>query len=136
MRWRTLPRGEGAGLYLEVAPGWTWFGGGFYAPETRHLVAIRQHIADTYPEIDRIVKQAAFRRAVGTLDGERLTRVPRGYAKDEPAAEYLKLRNYLAGVEFPAEVATSARFYPTLAATYKAIMPLIRFLNEPLLPRP
>jgi uncharacterized protein (TIGR02453 family) len=131
-RWRDLPKGESAGLYLEVNPGWVWMGGGFYAPETTHLVRIRQHISDTYPEIRRIARAAAFTRAVGELHGERLTRVPRGFAKDDPAAEYLKYRNFLARVEFPPELAIDDRFYPTLLRTYRAIMPLVRFLNEPL----
>lgn len=131
-RWRELSRGECAGLYLEVAPGWVWFGGGFYAPETAHLVRIRQHIAETYPAIDRIARRASFRRAVKSLDGGRLARVPHGYAKTHPAAEYLKYRNFLAGREFPPDFATRPAFYPTLVATFKAIMPLVRFLNEPL----
>jgi len=127
---RGLGRGRGAGLYFEVAPGWTWMGGGFYAPEPADLVRIRAHIADTYPEIHRTVRSAAFRRGFGELAGDRLTRVPRGYAKDHEAAEYLKHRNFLAGREFPAEFATSAAFYPTLVETFKAAMPLVRFLNE------
>ena len=131
-RWRDLPRGGGAGLYLEVNPGWVWMGGGFYAPEPADLVRIRQHIADTHPELRRLTRAAAFRKAVGELDGERLARVPRGFQKDHPAADYLKLRNFLAGREFPADFATSDRLYPTLVTTYKAIMPLVRFLNEPL----
>lgn len=132
-RWRTLPRGESAGLYVEISPGWVWMGGGFYAPETAHLVRIRQHISATHPELQRIARAPSFRRAVGALDGERLTRIPRGFRNDDPAAEYLKHRNFLAGREFPAELATSARFYPTLVATFKAVMPLVRFLNEPLI---
>lgn len=131
-RWRGMPRGEGAGLYVEVAPRWVWFGGGFYAPETSHLVRIREHISTTYPEIDRIARRRSFRDAVGELDGERLTRVPRGYPKDDPAAAYLKYRSFLAGRELPPEFATTDAFYPTLVKTFKAIMPLVRFLNEPL----
>jgi uncharacterized protein (TIGR02453 family) len=131
-RWRGLARHGGAGLYVEVHPQWVWMGGGFYAPEPPHLVRIRQHIADTHPELHRIASAAAFRNAVGTLEGDRLTRVPRGFATNDPAAEYLKHRNFLAGREFPPEFATSAEFYPTLVATFKAIMPLVRFLNEPL----
>lgn len=127
-----VPRGEGASLYFEVAPGWVWIGGGFYTPETSHLVRIREHISGTYPEIHRIASRPSFRKAVGALDGERLTRVPRGYAKDEPAAEYLKYRSFLAGRELPADFATAPTFYPTLLSTFKAIMPLVRFLNEPL----
>jgi uncharacterized protein (TIGR02453 family) len=133
-RWRGLPRGESAGLYVEVAPGWVWMGGGFYAPETSHLVRIRQHISDTHPELQKLERRPAFRTAVGALDGERLTRVPRGFMKDDPSAEYLKYRNFLAGREFPADFATSPKFYPTLVTTFKALMPLIRFLNEPLMP--
>ena len=128
-RWRGLDKGRGAGLYFEVGPSWTWIGGGFYAPESQDLVRIREHIAETYPEIDRTVRRSAFKRAFGTLDGETLTRVPRGYPKDHPAAEYLRHKNFLAGREFPPEFATSAEFYPTLVATFKACMPLVRFLN-------
>jgi uncharacterized protein (TIGR02453 family) len=131
-RWRGLPRHGGAGLYVEVHPQWVWMGGGFYAPEPPHLVRIRQHISDTHPELHRIARAGTFRKAVGTLEGDRLTRVPRGFATNDPAAEYLKHRNFLAGREFPPEFATSAEFYPTLVTTFKAIMPLVRFLNEPL----
>ena len=133
-RWRGADKGRAAGLYLEVNPGWVWMGGGFYAPEPQDLVRIRAHIANTFPAIRRITHASAFRRAVGELDGERLSRVPRGFAKGDPAAEFLKFRYFLAGCEFPPEFATDARFYPTLVRTYRAIMPLVRFLNEPLWP--
>ena len=131
-RWKALPRGESAGLYVEVAPGWVWMGGGFYAPESSHLVRIRRHIAETHPALHRLVEARAFRRAVGSLDGEQLTRVPRGFPRDHPAAELLKYRNFLAGCEFPAEFACDAAFYPTLVGTFKAVMPLVRFLNRAL----
>jgi uncharacterized protein (TIGR02453 family) len=131
-RWRGLPKGGGAGLYLEVHPRWVWVGGGFYAPEASHLLRIREHLSTTYPEIHRLVRTSAFKQAVGTLEGQRLTRVPRGFAKEDPAADYLKYKHYLAGREFPPELATEAAFYPTLLRTFKAVMPLVRFLNEPL----
>jgi uncharacterized protein (TIGR02453 family) len=131
-RWRGLPKGGGAGLYLEVDHRWVWMGGGFYAPEASHLVRIREHLSATYPAIHRLVRAAGFKRAVGSLEGDRLTRVPRGFAKEDRAAEYLKYKHYLAGREFPPEFATSADFYRTLLRTFKALMPLVRFLNEPL----
>ena len=58
--------------------------------------------------------------------------MPRGFPADHPAAEYLKHRQFLASHEFPAELAFADDFYPTLLATFKAIVPLVRFLNEPL----
>jgi uncharacterized protein (TIGR02453 family) len=131
-RWRGVERGRGAGLYLEVGPAWTWMGGGFYAPDPRDLVRIREHIAGTHPALERIVRSAAFRKRFGALEGDRLTRVPRGYASGHPAAEYLKYRNFLAGRECSPEFAASRDFYPALLDTFAAVMPLVRFLNAPL----
>ena len=61
-----------------------------------------------------------------------MTRVPRGYRPDHPAAQYLKHRQFYGGAEFPAALAHSREFYPTLLAAFRALMPLVRFLNEPL----
>jgi uncharacterized protein (TIGR02453 family) len=130
--WRGLARHAGAGLYFEVAPGGVWIGGGMYAPQPPDLLRVREHIADTWPEMHRLVRRPAFRRLVGEVDGERLMRVPRGFPKDHPAAEYLRHRQFLAGREFPAEFAHSRAFYPTLLATFRALVPLVRFLNGPL----
>ena len=133
-RWRGLEKGAGAGLYLEIHPQWVWMGGGFWAPPPPQLVRIRGHIAGTWPQIHRVATARAFTRVAGALEGEKLTRVPRGYPADHRAAEYLKFKQFLAGREFPPEFATTPEFYPALVETYKAMMPLIRFLNQPLLP--
>ncbi len=130
--WRGLPKHEGAGLYFEIAPRWVWVGGGMYAPPPPQLLQVREHIAKTWPKIKRISAATTFVRGVDSLDGERLTRVPRGFATNHPAAEFLKYRQFIAGREFPAELASDDRFYPTVLATFKAILPLVRFLNEPL----
>jgi uncharacterized protein (TIGR02453 family) len=131
-RTRQLPRPQGAGLYFEIAPGWVWIGGGMWRPEPPELVCIREHIADTWPEIQKLTRAAGFRKRFTQLSGDTLTRVPRGYASDHPAAEFLKYRQFYGGAEFPATLAHSDEFYSTLLATFKALMPLVRFLNDPL----
>ena len=129
---RGFPRGEGAGLYLEVAPAWVWIGGGIYMPSTSDLQAIREHVASTHPRLHRIVTAPPFVRVMGELHGERLTRVPRGYMKDHPAAHYLQFRQFLAGREFDASFATSPSFYREVLRTFRATVPVVRFLNAPL----
>lgn len=130
--WRGLPKHEGAGLYFEVAGGWVWIGGGMYRPQPPDLLRVRTHIAETWPEVHEIVRVPTFKRRLGGVDGDRLTRVPRGFAGDHPAVEYLRYRQFVAGREFPAAFAHDRAFYSTLVATFKALMPLVRFLNEPL----
>ncbi len=130
---RGLARHQGAGLYFEIAPGHVWAGGGMYAPLPPQLLLVRHHLAANSRRFRAIVESPAFRRGTGGLDGERLQRVPRGFAPDDPAGEYLRFKQFLAGREYPASFATSPRFYPELVKLYRLIAPMVGFLNEPLL---
>jgi uncharacterized protein (TIGR02453 family) len=129
---RVLGRMNGAGLYFEVAPGWVWVGGGVWAPETPQLQAIREHIAEHHRALARIVQAPAFAK-VGGLQGDTLMRVPRGFAKDHPAARFLVFRQFMGIREEAGEFALRRDFYKQLVETFKAFVPLCRFLNEPLL---
>jgi uncharacterized protein (TIGR02453 family) len=133
---RKFARGEGAGLYLEIAPRWVWIGGGFYMPSSPDLRAIRVQIAARHRTLHRIVTAPAFRKAVGRLDGEQISRVPRGYAKDHPGGQYLRFKQFLAGREFEAELATRDRFYTDILTIFRAVTPLVQFLNVALLAGP
>ncbi|MSO81763.1 MAG: DUF2461 domain-containing protein [Acidobacteria bacterium] len=128
-----FPRGEGSGLYLQVAPAGVWIGGGLYMPQASDLRLIRAHIAAHHRTLHRTVTGPSFRRAVGELGGEQLSSMPRGYLKEHPAAHYLRFKQFLAGREFEAEFATSDRFYAELLRVFRAVAPLVRFLNTPLL---
>jgi uncharacterized protein (TIGR02453 family) len=130
---RAFARYQGAGLYFEIAPGWVWIGGGMYMPSTSDLQAIRNQIATTHPRLHRLVTAPAFKKTVGELTGERLTRVPNGYLKDHPAAHYLQFKQFIGGAEYEAAFATSRRFYSELLRVFKAVMPLVRFLNGAIL---
>ena len=128
-----LPKHEGGGLYFHVSPDEVWIGGGMYAPQTAQLVAVREHIAANHRRLRTIVESPGFRRQVGQLEGEKLQRVPRGFPKDHPAAEFLRFRQFLAGREFPPSIATSPSLHRTLLTVFRQVAPLVRFLNEPLL---
>ncbi|HYM23364.1 MAG TPA: DUF2461 domain-containing protein, partial [Vicinamibacterales bacterium] len=130
---RGLPKHEGGGLYFHVSPDEVWIGGGMYAPQTPQLVAVREHIAANHRRLRSIVESPVFRRQVGELEGQKLQRVPRGYPRNHPAADYLRFRQFLAGREFPPSYATSPTFHRALLTVFRQVVPLVRFLNEPLL---
>jgi uncharacterized protein (TIGR02453 family) len=85
---RGFPRPEGAGLYIEIAPQWVWMGGGIYMPTTAELQAIREQVAATHPRLHRIVTAPTFRKVLGQLSGDRLTRVP-ARLRQEPSGREL-----------------------------------------------
>lgn len=129
---RLLPKHEGAGFYVEVAPHHVWYGGGMYMPSGPVLYQVREQIAAGHERLSRIVGAAAFTRTFGAVEGERLQRVPRGFPPDHPAAEFLKHKQFLAGCERPAAFAVSPGFYRALVAAFRTLAPLVEFLNEPL----
>jgi uncharacterized protein (TIGR02453 family) len=130
---RGLLKHQGAGVYFHISPAEVWVGGGMYAPEPAQLYMVREHIAANLKQLRAIVESPGFHRLVGQLEGEKLKRVPRGFAKDHEAAEYLKHRHFIAGTEFPAALAASPRFYSTLLSVFRQVLPLSRFLNAPLI---
>jgi uncharacterized protein (TIGR02453 family) len=132
---RGLPKHEGAGLYLEIAPAHVLVAGGIYAPQPPELHAIREHVARDFRRFRSIVESPAFRKAYGEIEGDRLQRLPRGFPAGHPAAEFLKMKQFLVGREYPAAFATSPRFFREVVARFQQMAPFIRFLNEPLLAR-
>jgi uncharacterized protein (TIGR02453 family) len=130
---RGLPRHEGAGAYFHISPDEVWIGGGMYMPQPPQLVAVREHIAAHVKQLRAIVESPGFRKHVGPLQGDKLTRVPRGFPRDHPAAEYLKFKHFIAGADLPASMATSPKFYNTLLTVFRQVTPLARFLNAPLI---
>ncbi len=129
---RTLGRMNGAWFYFEVAGGWVWIGGGMWRPETPQLQLVREHIAGNLDEFESIINEPRLKK-IGGLQGDRMTRVPRGFAKDHPAADYLMHRQFMAFREEAPQFATSKQFYAQLRSTFESIAPLVRFLNEPLI---
>ena len=129
---KVLPKHESAGLYFHLAPDQLWIGGGVYAPQTPQLHRIREHIVANLQSFRSLVESAAFRR-IGGVTGTRLQRVPRGFPRDHEAAEYLKLKQYLAGEDLDPQLATSPRFYGALLRRFTMLTPFIQFLNTPLL---
>jgi uncharacterized protein (TIGR02453 family) len=130
-----LEKHEGAGFYLHIAPSELLIGGGVYMPMPDDLNAIRAYLASNHRPFKRIVEAKEFRKLFGELSGEQLSRVPRGFPTDHPAAGYLKFKQFLAGRTLEAEHSLSPKFYGTVLETFRAMLPLIRFLNDPLLKR-
>jgi uncharacterized protein (TIGR02453 family) len=129
---RGFTKGEGAGMYFEISPEGVWIGGGVYMPSSSQLLLLREHIVANQRRFERLIAAPALRKAVGEIQGARLSRVPRGFASDHPAAEHLKRKQFLAGRDYPAEFAISPRFYTELLGVFKAITPFITFLNQAL----
>jgi uncharacterized protein (TIGR02453 family) len=131
--WRSLGKNNGAGLYFHVGAADVTIAGGLYTPERDQLLLVRQHIVDRYAAFRGILAAQSFKKRFGKLEGEQLSRVPRGFCSEHPAAELLKYKRWIGYRSYPAEFAATPGFYRALRDDFRALIPLVRFLNEPLL---
>jgi uncharacterized protein (TIGR02453 family) len=129
---RDLPRHAGAGLYVEIGPAGTMIAGGIYMPQPPDLLALRQYLAANHGRFRTLVESPEFVKHVGPVNGESLTRVPRGFPADHPAAEFLKLKQFIFGRSYPAAFVTTPAFYRHMIGMFRRMAPVVRFLNEPL----
>jgi uncharacterized protein (TIGR02453 family) len=122
----------GAGYYFAVSHKEVAIGGGIYMPPPETLFAIRQHLAERHQEFRKIAGARAVRRLFTAVQGERLTRVPKGYPCDHPAADLLRMKQYLLYVELPPALATTPALYTEVVKHFRAMAPFMEFLNAPL----
>ncbi len=127
--------GEGgsAGFYIHVEPGASFVGGGIWMPARPALNRIRDAIADDPRAFSRIAGSAGLKRRFGGLDTEAmLKRMPRGYDEDHPAATWLRHQSFTAGRGFSDAQATGAKLPALLEREFRALLPLVRWLNAAL----
>jgi uncharacterized protein (TIGR02453 family) len=123
----------GAGFYFSVSHKELAVGGGVYMPSPETLRAIRHHVAGHHAELRGIVKKPAVRRLLGELHGEQLSRVPKGFLPDHPAADLLRFKMYLLYIELPADLAATPAVHTEIVKRFRAMTPFLDFLNAPLL---
>ena len=125
--------GGGAGFYFHVQPGASLDAGGIWMPATGPLGKIRDALAAKPAAFARIVAAPALRRRFGELDDEAtLTRVPRGWAPDHPAARWLRYRTFTVSRALSDAQITSPRLPALLVDDFAAMLPLVRWVNAAL----
>lgn len=121
-----------SGYYLHIEPGKSFVAGGIYQPEPADLKEIRKEIAASGDDFLKILNQKDFRNYFRGLSVEhKLQRVPAGYEKDHPMAEYLKLKSFTVSHPISDEQLLDKNAAKTFAKIFKSIKPLNDFLELP-----
>ena len=122
------------GYYFHLQPGGNSFvGGGLWMPEPENLKKLRQEIDYCFPEFKKIIGAAAFKKYYGELEKDEkqmLVNVPKGYDKENPAAEYLRMKSYIATKNLSDEEVLSPKLADEVIQSFKALMPLVKFINR------
>ena len=129
-----IPRNMiGAGYYFQLAhDGKLMTAGGYYMPDNDALARIRTFIAQRPGQLQAVLDEPGFRAQFGTLDGPRLTRLPRGFDEDTPLPDMVKLKSFTVAKEYPVRDLDGDALAPLVVADFRAMRPLVAWLREAL----
>ena len=123
------------GYYFHCEPGQSFVGGGIWMPMPPELSKLRQEIDYNFAEFKKIISSKKFRSVYNDVSRDAeyvLTRVPKGYEADNPAAEYLKLKSVVAMTPITDAELTSKDLIKKVTGAFEALQPLLEFLNNSL----
>lgn len=125
-------RGKFSGYYLHISPEGCFLSCGFYMPQSQHLKKIRKGIYDDFEMFQHIINEKQFKKEIGDLqrDDDILQRVPNGFDKDHPAAEYLKLKHFYVIKPVSEKQILGEGFASYAVKIYKIMKPLNDFLDD------
>lgn len=123
-------KAQNAGYYLHIEPGKCFAGGGLWMPEAPLLKAVRQEIDYNFDEFGKITGDKKFVKLFKTLHGEQLKTLPKGYAADNPAIEYLKMKSFIVDHQMDDKDITGKGFLKSCIDTFTTMKPLVDFLNR------
>lgn len=121
-----------AGYYFHLEPGGSFTGGGIWMPMPEELKKVRQEIDYNFATFKKIIAAKNFKTIYGDLSKNAeytLSRVPKGYEADNPAAEYLKMKSFVAMIKISDASLTSKDLVKQTVAAFEALQPMIDFLN-------
>jgi len=124
-----------AGYYVHIEKGASFIAGGFYSPEAADLKKVRKEIAFFHEDLEAILADKNFKKEFGSLDineTNSLKSMPRGYEKDHPAIEFLKLKSFTATQKYDISEVTQKDFVVKMSKKLIALKPLNEFINRAL----
>ncbi|MDB5137888.1 MAG: hypothetical protein JWP37_4491 [Mucilaginibacter sp.] len=118
------------GYYFRIEPGNSFLAGGFFGPESNDIKRIRQDIDANYKEWGSLLSDQTLVKTFGKMKGQKLGSTPRGYAKDHPAIDILRYKQFLFKYEFTDEEVSSPDFLYKVNDIFKKMRPFFDFMSE------
>lgn len=128
---QTLCKAAGPCFYFHFTPKELLIFAGVYMPERDELLKIRNLLAERYEEFRALARGRALRNAFGELQGEKLSRVPKGFDKHHPAEDLIRGRQWFFEHTVDGSVVTTPRMLSEIVSHFRAAAPLIEFLAHP-----
>lgn len=126
----------GAGYYVHMGPAESGLYGGIWCPESACLKKLRKAIVDNIEEFREIIDNPEMLRLYPGWTGPKLKTAPKGYPKDHPEIELLRLTEYGKWHELDMSFFQNEDWPERMADLLAVLRPLNDFINYSLAEEP
>ena len=121
-----------AGYYFHLEPGNSFLAGGVHMTEPQNLKAIREEISSNGKKFLKIINDKDFTNNF-KIEGEKLTKIPQGFDKEDPMGDYLKYKELIIRHSATDKEILSENFASYCNKIFRSTVPFNSFVNEPVL---
>ncbi|ATN06583.1 TIGR02453 family protein [Chryseobacterium indologenes] len=118
------------GYYIQLEPGNSFVGGGFWGPEANDLLRIRKEFEISTTEIEKITSDKTFVKYFGELQGDSVKTAPRGFDKNHPAIHLIRKKQFVVMRKFTDKEVVSDNFQKEVLQTLLAMRPFFDYMSE------
>jgi len=109
--------------------------GGVWNPPSDELRLLRSFLGENHQDLKRMLRSTKLRKLFGEMQGEKLTRLPSGFACNHPAAALIRGKQWYLECTLPARILTKPQVLAEITERFRAATPFVEFMNQPLLGR-
>lgn len=118
------------GYYMHIEPGNCMLACGFFSPNPQDLLRIRKDIEINYDDWHELLNATELKNSFEPLHGDGVKTAPKGFAKDHPAIELLRFKQYIFKKDFTDAEVQSEDFAEKISETFKSIRPWLDYMSE------
>lgn len=118
------------GYYLRIRPGESFLAGGFWEPNKEDLLRIRKEFEMDTGEIREIIEHKTFVKYFKKLQGNSLKTAPRGFDKEHPDMDLIRMKQFIVTREFTDEEVLDSNFLQEIDKSFKAMRPYFDYMSE------
>lgn len=119
---------KGSLYYLHMQPGASGLYGGLWCPQPDILNVLRREIDGNIEEFLKVIEDKKFSKFYN-FAGESLKTMPKGYPREHPYGEYIKMKEYLLEHKCPDSYFTEGDWVEKAARDFRIMKPFHDFMN-------
>ena len=118
------------GYYLHIEPKGSFLGGGFWNPNKDDLFRIRKEFEMDTSEIREIINEGNFVKYFGKLQGDSLKTAPRGFDKQHPDIDLIRMKQYIISRKFTDKEVLAGDFLNEVEKSFRAMRPFFNYMSD------